>query len=73
MFIRSCGIVSELFTQILKFILGSNVALSSSAVVARNIRNITSSQRATAMNVTSQGNYDACDFGLVIFIYSTWD
>ena len=65
MFVRSCGIVSELYTHILRFILSCNVAPINSAGVARKIRNITSAQRTTAMDVENQGNYDACDFNLL--------
>ena len=65
MFVRSCGIVNELFTDILKFILSCNVAPSKSADVARKIRNLTSAQRATAMDVEKQGNYNACNFDLL--------
>ena len=65
MFVRSCGIVSELYTKILRFILSCNIAPINSADVARKIRNITSAQRKTAMDVEHQRNYEACDFNLL--------
>ena len=64
MFIRSGGIVSELYTTILRKMLCCIIPPSDSADIARKIRNISSKEWKTAMLVANRGNYDDCDFNL---------
>ena len=74
LFIRSCGIVSELYTTILRKILSCTVPPADSGDVARKIRHISAEEWKTAMRVANRGSYDDCDFNLVyLFIVQSCD
>ena len=69
MFIRSCGVISVLYTIIMRTILLRHLSPSDSPNVAGKIRNMSSYQRKTATDIVNLGNYDSCDINLLyIFI-----
>ena len=65
MYIRSCGIVSELYATIMRQILSWNISPADSVDVARKIRQISHEDWKTAMCVANRGNYGDCDFNLI--------